>query len=79
MTTNTKRARELAEELQIKVNWIGIGLPEDVKMRFPLKIAKEYVEKLRSLANEVDHLREELNWYQVEAVARTNTDGRTKP
>jgi hypothetical protein len=28
---------------------------------------------------EIERLKEELNWYQTEAVARTNTDARTKP
>ena len=37
---------------------------------------ERYAEKLK---DENDKLLDDLNWYHVEAVARTNTDGRTTP
>lgn len=41
-----------------------------------IQLVREENEKLHE---ENEKLRSELNWYQVEAVARTNTDGRTEP
>ncbi len=40
---------------------------------------EELIAKVEELEKKLDETLDELNWYQVEAVARTNTDGRTKP
>jgi uncharacterized coiled-coil protein SlyX len=40
---------------------------------------KKQMEQLTEQQREIERLKEELNWYQTEAVARTNTDARTKP
>lgn len=40
---------------------------------------KEDEKRIEEMQAENERLRDDLNFYQVEAVARTNTDGRTKP